>query len=683
MKTPLPQELIELDYPLLRYVLPRLLTDKTTGRNIVWATDSYADRGPEYAPDAEITIDALIKLGKDFCPRVLKQDSERRKRSKERAEVFTPSWVCAYMNDFCDQDWLGRKKPIFTKKTERGYEVQERKVFFGTKKRKSWKRYVDSRRLEITCGEAPFIVSRYDAATGEKLAIQDRIGVLDRKLRVIAENVNEEGKDVWLKAALRAFESVYGYEYQGDNLLIARINLLMTLIEYFNDRFEDRDQFLDYKELNKFANVVAWNFVQMDGLTFEPPVKTNETNVEMAPSQCQMRFKQMDDDSSENGFYGTTLIPENSDRVFVKARDWRTRHPYTFKNRTKGGKTLKFDYVIGNPPYQEDRDGTSAARPVYHNFMDACYEVGESALLITPGRFLIGAGYTPADWNEKMLSSQNLKVLHYEPNSKNVFTDVDIKGGVVITYWDKNKTFEPIEVFFVFPELKQIYKKVVNGDEFRTIDDLICRQNKWNFSVLYKEHPELKSLIGSGGKDKRLRTSSFMQLPIFRNTGGGNDYKLIGLIKNKRVYRYIPKKYIDQNHPNLFKYKVLVPASNGSGALGEGLSTPLIGEPLIGEPLIGYTETFIGIGAFETRSEAEAALKYIKSKFARTLLGIIKVTQHNQKGTWKYVPLQDFTPHSDIDWTQSVAEIDRQLYAKYGLTESEINFIETKVRAME
>lgn len=112
--------------------------------------------------------------------------------------------------------------------------------------------------------------------------------------------------------------------------------------------------------------------------------------------------------------------------------------------------------------------------------------------------------------------------------------------------------------------------------------------------------------------------------------------------------------------------------------MGEGLSTPLIGEPLI-----GYTETFIGIGAFETRSEAEAALKYIKSKFARTLLGIIKVTQHNQKGTWKYVPLQDFTPHSDIDWTQSVAEIDRQLYAKYGLTESEINFIETKVRAME
>ena len=104
---------------------------------------------------------------------------------------------------------------------------------------------------------------------------------------------------------------------------------------------------------------------------------------------------------------------------------------------------------------------------------------------------------------------------------------------------------------------------------------------------------------------------------------------------------------------------------------------------MIGEPLIGYTETFIGIGAFDTRFEAEAALKYMKTKFARAMLGILKVTQHNRKGKWKYVPLQDFTPNSDIDWTKSVAEIDRQLYAKYGLDEKEIAFIESKVREME
>lgn len=124
-------------------------------------------------------------------------------------------------------------------------------------------------------------------------------------------------------------------------------------------------------------------------------------------------------------------------------------------------------------------------------------------------------------------------------------------------------------------------------------------------------------------------------------------------------------------------YKVIIPASNGSGAIGEVLSTPLVGKPLV-----GYTQSFIGIGAFDTEAEAEACLKYVKSKFARTMLGILKITQHNHKGTWKYVPLQDFTPSSDIDWMQSIHEIDQQLYRKYGLDEKEIAFIETHVKEM-
>ena len=122
----------------------------------------------------------------------------------------------------------------------------------------------------------------------------------------------------------------------------------------------------------------------------------------------------------------------------------------------------------------------------------------------------------------------------------------------------------------------------------------------------------------------------------------------------------------------------MLPGSNGSGAIGEVLSTPLVGEPLV-----GYTQTFISFGAFETREEAENLMKYIKSKFARTMLGTLKTTQSNKKDTWRYVPLQNFTPRSDIDWSKSIAEIDQQLYKKYGLNEKEIAFIETKVRAME
>jgi type II restriction enzyme len=136
-------------------------------------------------------------------------------------------------------------------------------------------------------------------------------------------------------------------------------------------------------------------------------------------------------------------------------------------------------------------------------------------------------------------------------------------------------------------------------------------------------------------------------------------------------------KYLDLSKTNLKKWKVLVPKSNGSGALGEVLSTPLIGEPLI-----GYTQTFLGIGAFEKETEAKAVYKYITSKFARTMLGILKITQDNPPEKWKHVPLQDFTSSSDIDWSKSVHEIDLQLYDKYGLTEEERNFIETHVKEM-
>ena len=145
----------------------------------------------------------------------------------------------------------------------------------------------------------------------------------------------------------------------------------------------------------------------------------------------------------------------------------------------------------------------------------------------------------------------------------------------------------------------------------------------------------------------------------------------------QRVYRCIRKDYIE-NNTNLEYYKVFVPAANGSGSLGEVLSTPMIGTPMIGS-----SYTFMSIGKFNTIDEAKAAEKYIKTKFARVLLGILKITQHNPVSTWKLIPMQDFTSNSDIDWSQSIADIDQQLYRKYGLSKNEINFIETKVQEMK
>lgn len=340
---------------------------------------------------------------------------------------------------------------------------------------------------------------------------------------------------------------------------------------------------------------------------------------------------------------------------------------------------MKFDFVIGNPPYQDMQDGENAtyAPPIYHLFLDEAYRVSPCVEMIHPARFLFNAGSTPKQWNQKMLSDEHLKVLYYEQDSSKVFPNTDIKGGIAITYRNANRSFGAINAFTAFPELNSIKQKV-NTPEDGNLSDIVYIQNRFNLQKLFEDYPETISGIGSDGKDSRLEKNIFTKVEkVFYDKEFPDAIKVLGIIDNKRVWKYIALKYVDQNHENLMKYKVLVPTSNGSGAIGEVLSTPLIGSPLI-----GYTRSFIGIGAFNTENEAKAALKYVKSKFARTMLGILKITQDNNKPTWRYVPMQNFTSSSDIDWSKSVAEIDVQLYRKYGLDEKEISFIESHVKEM-
>ena len=349
--------------------------------------------------------------------------------------------------------------------------------------------------------------------------------------------------------------------------------------------------------------------------------------------------------------------------------------------KEEGKKKKLFYYCIGNPPYQDETIGNneSFAPPVYHKFMDSACLIADKFELITPARFLFNAGSTPKLWNEKMLNNEHFKVLSYTPKSQDVFDNTDIKGGVAISYYDNTNKFDAIETFTSFPELNTILKKINPRTESNSLMSIIYNQIRFDLEALFKEHPEQKRGIGSDGKDSRFESNIFEKISIFtENKISEDDICSIGVIKNKRVYRYIPRRFVEMKHENLEKYKVLVPASNGSGALGEIMATPLIGEPLI-----GFTRTFIGIGSFETKLEAENAMKYIKTKFCRTALGILKITQSNKRNVWKYVPLQDFTNESDIDWSKSIKEIDQQLYKKYNLSEDEIKFIEEKVREME
>ncbi len=340
---------------------------------------------------------------------------------------------------------------------------------------------------------------------------------------------------------------------------------------------------------------------------------------------------------------------------------------------------IKFEAVVGNPPYQGTADDTSEPA-IYNYFMDVSYRLSDISCMITPAKFLFNAGKTSKNWNKKMLNDEHLKVSFYEPNNTKVFPETGAKGGIVITYRDINQNFGKIGTFTAYSELNAILHKVVN-DKFESIAPLIFAPESYKLSKrLHKEHPEIASRL-SPGHVYDVTTNIFTKLRDVlydERPNDGKDYiKLIGKTGTQRLYKWLRRDYLN-HHDNLDCYKVIIPKANGSGAVGEVLSTPLIGEPLI-----GHTQTFISIGAFDTLSEAEAVFKYVKTKFARALLGTLKVTQDNKKSSWQNVPLQDFTDKSDIDWSKSVAEIDRQLYKKYNLDESEIAFIESMIKPME
>ena len=195
------KELIELQSFPVRTTLKILLKDKTTRENIIWATGSYKEFGEQYADDRQMTVEALVGLNPIMLqPRIMKAMEQQQERTKSHAEVFTPAWICNKMNNYCDEVWFDRKD-VFNILRRKEWDTTKEKIEFPEDK--TWQQYVDSRRLEITCGEAPYIVSRYDAATGEIIPIEDRIGILDRKMRVINENTDNE--EEWIKWTIRAF----------------------------------------------------------------------------------------------------------------------------------------------------------------------------------------------------------------------------------------------------------------------------------------------------------------------------------------------------------------------------------------------------------------------------------------------------------------------------------------------
>ena len=247
-------------------VLEALLIDRTTNRNIIWGTDDYEVLGKEYDSHYPILFQLITGENSNVIqPRILKTKENQGNRTKEKAEVFTPSWICNAQNNLVDNAWFG-KIGVFNTEKERTWEATTNKIEFPDEKSKTWQKYVDERRMEITCGEAPYLVSRYDTVSGEPIDIYNRIGILDRKMRVVNENTKSE--EDWPKWSERAFQSVYGFEFQGDSLLIARENLLVSYCDYMKEKLHREPT---EKELLKIAKIISWNLWQMDGLTYTIP----------------------------------------------------------------------------------------------------------------------------------------------------------------------------------------------------------------------------------------------------------------------------------------------------------------------------------------------------------------------------------------------------------------------------
>ena len=318
-------DLLKIDRSLLEI----LLKDKTTGKNIIWATDNYSKYGELYTSEKEIRIELITsRHGGVIKPRVEKSKEERLQRVRQKAEVFTPSWVCNLQNNLVDEVWFDRKG-VFNIEKERSWEATKEKIQFSDEKGKSWQDYVNSNRLEITCGEAPYLVSRYDTVTGEYIEVPNRIGLLDRKLRVVAENT--DSREDWLKWATVAVQSSYGFEWQGDNILIARENLLFDVAEHYEAKFHEK---LETQDLVGFAKVIAWNIWQMDGLKFVIPNSCCTKEI-IEEDLFESHVISKPCEGCKLGYGEKSYFRHNG--IYCKIRDWKENKTLRFVDIMKKG----------------------------------------------------------------------------------------------------------------------------------------------------------------------------------------------------------------------------------------------------------------------------------------------------------------------------------------------------------
>lgn len=643
------------------FLLDLLLQDKTTGKNIVWATDDYVANGSAYAPEKEI-LPALITGAntKIIQPRIAKNKEAQRNRTRKSAEVFTPSWICCLMNNFCDAEWFGREN-VFNTMDGHDWTPTKQAIAFEPDGRKTppWTRYVDSRRLEITCGEAPYLASRYDATTGEPLPVEKRIGVLDRKLRVVSENTANETD--WFFWARRAFESTYGYEYQGDNLLLARENLLCTFADYHVAKF---GKSAPLTQLKQIANIIAWNVWQMDGLK------------DCVPFGDSADFFQFDL-FGNNDFSATPPC---------KIRDWRGQKTIKFTD-LKGTKAMKFDFVIGNPPYQEEtavketNNGQKRRKSIFQYFQITADKISNkgSALIYPAVRWIHRSGKGMEEFGLNQINDVHLKKLIVYANAREAFTTTDIGDGVSIVIKDMNKKNGGFDYIYNCDGKK--FETHQNNPQTKLmplcpadaeINDKITNFVKVNnLSYLYDSILSQKLFgIESDFVEKNPSKVS----PLSNDIIIDYAHKIKLLTNNKagkagRATWFVADRDAVSSSQNLInEWQVVVSSANAGGQKRDNQMEIIDNHSAFGR-------SRVALKSFKTEEEAKNFYKYAKSYIIRYAF---LMTDENLTSLAKRVPdIADYRSNNGlIDFNK---DVDQQMCCLMNITPDEYQYIVNRV----
>lgn len=685
------EKMIDITSSLIAPFLDILLQDKTTKKNIIWATDSYQEFGEGFADTDQIKKIRLLQQSNIIKPRIQKSLEAQQSRTRKKAEVSTPAWLCNMMNNYCDEVWFGRKN-VFNKENENHtWSVVEETIEFPQQKHRKiplWQRYIDSRRLEITCGEAPYLVSRYDVSTGKVIyPLNRRIGLLDRKLRIVNENTNSHDYETWIKWVLRAFRACYGYEYQGDNVLLARINLFLTFIEYYQERWGYAP---DKETLEVVIDRIVWNIWQMDGLRNVVP-----------QGKCCSKHESMD-------LFGNwkSFDEELGKSAFCRIYNWRQMHSIFFDTLKRGSEMMekkpkeekqkrefKFDFIIGNPPYQKESSGstskTNGQKPmtnIFQYFQEAADELtGDVSVLIYPGgRWIHQSGKGMQIFGKKQINDKRLSIVKFYPDAGELFGNAaSLSDGITIVvknqhkntdgfryiYSEKGKTYcvyadNPREKLMPLnPHDVPIAKKINRGVKkygIQFLHDAILPRSLFPIESDFVEKNPSK-VRRYEGNDEKIDFKKYVKL--FTNNKAGKAGRATWFVTNKNV--------ITKNANYISEWQVVVSSANAGGQKRDNQLEIIDNHSAFGR-------SRLALKSFKIKEEAENFYKYISSYFIRyTFL----LTDEALTSLGKEVP--DFMDYSInnkvINFNKN---IDFQLCNIFEITDEEFSYMKNRVRIL-